>query len=251
MKKIFKWIKRLIPKGKLPNSGNPISMGMTNYERHNNPKGSVVTTSNINTTQVNLQDQSNNFGVNANLDPNSGGPGSGTSTRTAIMAAPYGLGEFYQWKYASCLLVGTKILMFDGTEKNVEDVEINDEVYSPVLPNLESNYADYTLNTLDDVKLDKASVKMVVFDFTTSYWIINGTLKCTGAHAVFAKKEKDETFEWWQVRDLDIGDKLVDPKLELQEVKEKELIEDVESELVTIGLKSYNVFFADGYMTHE
>ena len=144
MKKIFIWIKKLIPKAKLPNSGNTISFGMTNYERHEDPKTTVISDSNKNTTQVSLKEQSVEFGNNANLDPDSGGPGSGTSSRTAILAAPYGLGEFYQWKYASCLLVGTKILMFDGTEKNIEDIEINEAVYSPVLPNLESNYADYT-----------------------------------------------------------------------------------------------------------
>jgi hypothetical protein len=223
---------------------------MTNYERHEDPKTTVISDSNKNTTQVSLKEQSVEFGNNANLDPDSGGPGSGTSSRTAILAAPYGLGEFYQWKYASCLLVGTKILMFDGTEKNIEDIEINEAVYSPVLPNLESNYADYTLNTLDDVKLDKALIKMVVFDFTNNYWKINGTLKCTSGNAVLAKKQKDEKFEWWQVSDLDIGDKLVNSKLELEEVKTLEHI-DEEVELVTIGLKSYNVFFADGYMNHE
>ena len=52
MKKIFRWIKKLIPKGKLPSSGNTITMGMTNYERHNDPKTTVISDSNKNTTQV-------------------------------------------------------------------------------------------------------------------------------------------------------------------------------------------------------
>ena len=250
MNKIFKWLSKLIPKNLLPSSGNPVSFGMTNYERYQSAKGTTVLTSNIDETLGSVQQQSVEFGNNANLDPDGGGPGTSGATRVAMLVAPYGMGEFYAWKYASCLLVGTKILMFDGTEKNIEDVEVNEAIYSPALPDLKAVYNDYTLDSLDDVKLDKALIKMVVFDFTNNYWIVNGTLKCTGANAVLAWKDKGKRFEWWQVKDLDIGDKLVNSKLELEEVKTLEQI-DEEVELVTIGLKSYNVFFADGYMNHD
>ena len=249
MKKIFKWIKRLIPKNLLPSSG-VISFGMTNYERYNSPGGDTVTEANKNTTQGSLQQQSNNFGETAILDPDGGGVGSGTASRTAMLAAPYGLGEFYEWKYSSCLLVGTKILMFDGTEKNIEDLEIDDEVYSPILPGLEKIYYDYKLDSLDDVTFEKGIVKRVVFDFVTEYYSINKKYNATPTHAIFAWKDKDKRFEWWQMKDLELGDKVINTKLELEEVTTIEKIEK-ELEVVSVGLRKYNVFFADGYMNHD
>ncbi len=249
MKKIFKWIKKLIPKNILPSSG-VISFGMTNFERYHAPGSNTVTEANKNTTQGSLQQQSNEFGVTAILDPDGGGPGSSTSSRTAMFAAPYGLGEFYQWKYSSCLLVGTKILMFDGTEKNIEDLEIDDEVYSPILPGLKETYHDYKLDNLDNILFAKGKVKRVVFDFVTEYYSINKKYNATPTHAIFAWKDKDKRFEWWQMKDLEIGDKVINTKLELEEVTTIEKIEK-ELEVVSVGLRKYNVFFANGYMNHD
>jgi hypothetical protein len=249
MKKIFKWIKKIIPKNLLPSSGL-ISFGMTNFERYDSPGGTTVTEANKNTTPGSFQVQSNTFGVNAVLDPDGGGPGASNTSRNNMLSAPYGLGEFYEWKYSSCLLVGTKILMFDGTEKNIEDLEIDDEVYSPILPGLEKNYHDYTLDSVDNIKFDKGKVKRVVFDFITEYYSINKKYNATSTHAVLAWKDKDKRFEWWQIKDIEVGDKVVNPKLELEEVKTIKKIEK-ELEVVSIGLRKYNVFFADGYMNHD
>ena len=252
--KIPKWITKLIPKNLLPSdttSPNTISIGMVRYEKATG-KSSLVTTSDVEeststaTVAKDLLNLSNDFGVSADTSGESGGG----STKPNMLAAPYGLNEFWAYQYNSCLLVGTKVLMFDGTEKNIEDLELEDELYSPILPGLEPSYHEYTLDSLENLKFTKGKVKRVVFDFVTEYYSINKKYNATPTHAIFAWKDKDKRFEWWQMKDLELGDKVINTKLELEEVTSIKKIEK-ELEVVSVGLKKYNVFFADGYMNHD
>ena len=89
-----------------------------------------------------------------------------------------------------------------------------------------------------------------MFDFVTEYYSMNKKYNATPTHAILAWKDKDKRFEWWQIQDLEIGDKVVNTKLELEEITTIEKIEK-ELEVVSIGLKKYNVFFANGYLTHD
>ena len=52
------------------------------------------------------------------------------------------------------------------------------------------------------------------------------------------------------MKDLELGDKVVNTKLELEEVTTIEKIEK-ELEVVSVGLRKYNVFFANGYLNHD
>ena len=249
--KIPKWITKLIPKNLLPTgiTRKEISIGMISFEKasgdHTETQPSEVTE-----TKTDLVTISGDFSVNADEHGNQSTPHTGGSSRAALLAAPYGLNEFYGYEYNSCLLIGTKILMYDGTEKNIEDLEIDDELYSPILPGLDGVYHEYKLDSLDNIKFDKGKVKRVVFDFVTEYYSINKKYNATPTHAIFAWKDKDKRFEWWQMKDLKVGDKVVNPKLELEEITTIEKIE-MELEVVSIGLRKYNVFFANGYMNHD
>ena len=246
--KIPKWITKLIPKNLLPASGE-ISIGMIRYEKITGGGGDPVETSEVEeststaTVAKDLQGLSTDFGT-ASVHT------VGSTSQANLVAAPYGLNEFYGYQYKACLLVGTKVLMFDGTEKNIEDLELEDELYSPILPGLEEVYHDYKLDSLENLKFTKGKVKRVVFDFVTEYYSINKKYNATPTHAIFAWKDKDKRFEWWQMKDLQLGDKVVNPKLELEEVTSIKKIEK-ELEVVSVGLKKYNVFFADGYMNHD
>ena len=247
MLKIFKWITKLIPKNLLPSSGT-ISIGMVRYDKVSGGSGTVGTSNVITTTVTtsaakDLQGLSTDFGTHSVHTV-------GSTSQANLVAAPYGLNEFFGYRYNSCLLVGTKVLMYDGTEKNIEDLELEDELYSPILPGLKSSYHDYKLDSLDKIKFDKGKVKRVVFDFVTEYYSINKKYNATPNHAIFAWKDKDKRFEWWQIKDIEVGDKVVNPKLELEEVTSVEKIEK-ELEVVSVGLRKYNVFFADGYMNHD
>ena len=245
--KIPKWITKLIPKNLLPASGE-ISIGMVRYEKASGGSGTVGTgnveeSTSTATVEKGFQELSADFGT-ASVHT------VGSTSQANLVAAPYGLNEFYGYRYNSCLLVGTKVLMYDGTEKNIEDLEIDDEVYSPIFPGLKETYHDYTLDSIDNIKFDKGKVKRVVFDFVTEYYSINKKYNATPTHAIFAWKDKDKRFEWWQMKDLELGDKVVNPKLELEEITTLEKIEK-ELEVVSVGLRKYNVFFADGYLNHD
>ena len=241
MLKIFKWITKLIPKNLLPSSGT-ISIGMVRYDKESGGSG-LVGTGNVDTSTSDLQSLSSDYGTHSNHTD-------GPVSKANLAAAPYGLNEFYGYRYNSCLLVGTKVLMYDGTEKNIEDLELEDELYSPILPGLKSSYHDYKLDSLDKIKFDKGKVKRVVFDFVTEYYSINKKYNATFTHAIFAWKYKGDRFEWWQMQDIEIGDKVVNTKLEMEEVTSIKKIEK-ELEVVSVGLRKYNVFFADGYMNHD
>ena len=241
MLKIFKWITKLIPKNLLPSSGT-ISIGMVRYDKESGGSGTLGT-GNVNTSTSDLESLSTDFGTHSVHTV-------GSTSQANLVAAPYGLNEFYGYRYNSCLLVGTKVLMYDGTEKNIEDLELEDELYSPILPGLKETYHDYKLDSLDNILFAKGKVKRVVFDFVTEYYSINKKYNATPTHAIFAWKDKDKRFEWWQMKDLELGDKLVNPKLELEEVTSIKKIEK-ELEVVSVGLKKYNVFFADGYLNHD
>ena len=88
----------------------------------------------------------------------------------------------------------------------------------------------------------------MVFDFKSRYIEINKKLKATESHAAFEKKGKK--FEWWRMKDLDIGDELVTPDLELEEIKIIEhMVADVE--VVALGLSDTQTYFANGYLCHR
>ncbi len=188
--KIPKWITKLIPKNILPASGE-ISIGMIRYEKITGGGGDPVETSEVEeststaTVAKDLQGLSTDFGT-ASVHT------VGSTSQANLVAAPYGLNEFYGYQYKACLLVGTKVLMFDGTEKNIEDLELEDELYSPILPGLEEVYHDYKLDSLENLKFTKGKVKRVVFDFVTEYYSINKKYNATPTHAIFAWKDKDK-----------------------------------------------------------
>ena len=226
----------------LPTSGT-ISMGMINYEKANKVgTGTTTGTTNLETTSRDFVTIAADYSINAHDD--------GATSRANLLAAPYGMNEWYGYTYASCILVGTEILMVDGSIKLVEDLLIDDEISSVVLPDMpKDNYHDYSIDNLDEIKKEKGLVKSLIFDFKSRHWVINN-LKCTGQHVVFAWKDKIKSFEWWQVKDIEIGDKMVTLDMKLEEVTTLEK-KHGDFEIVTLGLRNIHTYFANGYLCHQ
>ena len=168
-------------------------------------------------------------------------------TRVQMLEPPYALSAFYGWDWNSCLTVGTNINMADGTTKLIEDLEEGDELLSVELSEMGDVYSDYRIYHLDNVKIVSTKVKQVVFDFTSRYFIINDKLNGT-RHPVMAFR--NNYFEWWQINDLLVKDKLVTADLSLDEIiSTEEKFEEVET--VGIRLDKYNTYFAEGYLVHD
>jgi len=176
--------------------------------------------------------------------------GSGVS-RANLLAAPYGMNEFYQYTFASCILVGTEILMADGSNRLVEDLLIDDEVCSVVIPDHpKKKYNDFSIESLDGFKKDVGLVKQLTFDFKVRYMNINEKYHVTEKHPTFVWKDKIKRFEWWQTKDIEIGDKMVTSDFEVEEVTTIEKMhKDVE--IVQLGLRDIHTYFANGYLCHQ
>jgi hypothetical protein len=236
--KIPKWITKIIPKMLLPSSGQ-ISLGNVIFDRVSGD-GDLTTTGEVYTADpVSMASESWNFSLNAEVE--------GTTSRANLLAAPYALSEFFQFSYNSCLAVGTNINMADGSTKFIEDLEEGDELLSVELPGMGDVYSDYRIYHLDNVKIVSTKVKQVVFDFTSRYFIINDKLKGT-KHPTMAFR--NNYYEWWQMSDLLVNDKLVTTDLSLDEINSVEKI-DEEIEIVGIRVDKYNTYFAEGYLVHD
>ena len=236
--KIPNWVVKIIPKMYLPSSGT-ISLGMVNYDEASGDSTEPTLATDIETSEINMVDASNDYGVNAEVE--------GTTGREILMAAPYALSEFYAYSYNSCLVVGTNINMADGTTKFVEDLEEGDELLSAELPGLGKVYNDYRIYDLDKVKIVSTKVKQVVFDFSNRYYHINDKLKGT-RHPTMVFR--NDYYEWWQMSDLLVNDKLLTIDLSLDDIIS---IERIEEDVETVGIKvdKYHTYFAEGYLVHD
>ena len=230
----------------LPSSGT-ISVGMLNYEIMSGygttTQTSEVATSNDQTTNSDLLGLSSEYSARANTE--------GSTSRANLLAGPYGMNEFYSYKYNSCVLVGTEILMADGSIKLVEDLLIDDEVCSAVMPDMtEENYREYSIENLDGFTKDVGLVKQLTFDFISRYVNINEKYYTTEKHPAFVWKDKLQTFEWWQAQAVEIGDKMVTSNFELEEVTTIEKMHG-DFEIVTLGLRNIHTYFANGYLCRQ
>ena len=229
----------------LPSSGE-ISVGMLNFEIMSGD-GTTTATSEVATSN----NQCGNDLLALSFQYSSTADTEGSTSRANLLAEPYGMNEFYSYQYNSCVLVGTEITMVDRSIKFVEDLLIDDEVLSVIIPEMtQENHNTFSTENLNLFSQHGSFIKTLVFDFNSTHWVINKKYKSTGKHAVFAWKDKIKRFEWWQTQDLEIGDKLVTQDLKLEEVTSMEEL-DGDFEIVRIGLRDTYTYFANGYLCHQ
>jgi hypothetical protein len=227
----------------LPSSG-AISVGMLNYEITTG--GSVdendVATSNA-VCDNDFLDLSYTFSALAD--------NIGATSRANLLAAPYGLNEFYGYQWSECVIIGTEILMADGSIKLVEDLLIDDEVCSVIIPDMtQENYRNFSIENLDEFIKDTGLVKRLTFDFIDKHININEKYHVTQKHPAFVWKDKIKRFEWWQAENIEIGDKMVTSNFELEEVTTIQKMHG-DFEIVILGLKNIHTYFANGYLCHQ
>jgi len=236
--KIPKWLAERSLKMYLTGSGQ-ISMGNVNYDEASGDSGTPTLVTDIETSEISLKDASGAWSYESEVE--------GTTSRADLLAAPYALSEFYAYSYNSCLVAGTNINMADGSTKCIEDLEEGDEILSAELPGMGKVYNDYRIYDLDKVKIVSTKVKQVVFDFSKRYYHINDKLKGT-RHPTMVFR--NDYYEWWQMSDLLVNDKLLTTDLSLDEVIS---MEEVWEEVETVGIKvdKYHTYFAEGYLVHD
>lgn len=129
-----------------------------------------------------------------------------------------------------CFAPETKILMADGSRKNIEEVKIGDSIL--------------TRKNERDPKLVKAKVSGLHRAEVDGYLIINGQLKITPNHILFANNE------WKPAGDIQIGDTLIN------EEGKSVLVDSIEWQLgkydvYNLEIENNHTFFAENVWVHN
>ena len=157
----------------------------------------------------------------------------------------------------SCFPAGTKVLMENGSEKNIENVKVGDEILS----------YDFGNNSTAPAKVLELESPV-----REGYYSINNLVNVTDEHPFYIKK-KNGNFVWAsinpekaekdlgssslagtkieKIEKIEIGDYLFDNKGNLIEIKS---IDYFPGEIQTYNLKSvdkFNVFFANNFLVHN
>ena len=129
-----------------------------------------------------------------------------------------------------CFAENTKILMSDGSRKNIEDVKIGDYIL--------------TRKNERDQKLVKAKVMGTHKAEVDGYLIFNGQLKITPNHILFANGD------WQPAGDIQIGDTLADADGKIIAVDSIEWQQGKFS-VYNLTIENQHSFFADNIWVHN
>jgi len=134
------------------------------------------------------------------------------------------------WLESACFLANTKILLADGSYKNIEDIKIGELVKS---------YDE------EEKELRISKVKKIFYhEETQGYLIINNLLKLTKNHPMYVNNN------WIPAGEIKIGDLLLDKDGDYIEVT---FIEEINEIVPTYNLEvsGYHNYFAEGILTHN
>lgn len=129
-----------------------------------------------------------------------------------------------------CFASGTKVLMADGTLKNIEEVKVEDYVF--------------TRSSQTDPKLVKAKVLKTHSTEEAGYLIINGDLKVTANHIMWINNT------WKEAGSVQVGDTLTDNQ------GKKVAVTSVEWQrskvtVYNLVIDKYHTYFANGVWVHN
>jgi len=163
----------------------------------------------------------------------------------------------------ACFLPGTLILMSDGTEKPIEEINVGDEVMSldlPGLPDEDLGYLEwkaFTMRPMDIPDLETliqknqktAFVENLFYDYMDGYYSINnGYLKVTREHDLFTYD--DSKWRWNTARELQDGMKLLNYKGDAINIDSVEWIEG-EVEVINFDVEPLDIYYAGGILVHN
>jgi hypothetical protein len=186
--------------------------------------------------------------------------------------------DTYNGTAITCFTPDTKLTLTDGTQKEIQELAIGDELLSMRMPNAKTEeehpiiasdvaYADYCITELGESELVTSKIINMFFDFADSYFVINGDIKVTGEHPFFIKIPdgfylpargkisdgswgSEEFWAWEYVRNLEIGQIMYDKDMNEVPIETIEEVEE-EIEIVNIDVDTNNTYFAEGILVHN
>ena len=172
----------------------------------------------------------------------------------------------------TCFTPDTKLTLADGTQKEIQELAIGDELLSLRMPNAQTedehpviasevSYAEYCITELGESEIVTSKIINMFFDFSDTYYVINGDIKVTGEHPFFVKipdgyylptegQSSEEFWCWEYVRNLGVGQIMYDKDMKEVPIDTIEEIEK-EIEIVNIDVDNNNTYFAEGILVHN
>jgi len=156
----------------------------------------------------------------------------------------------------ACFLPGTMIQMSDGSERDINDINVGDDVLSVVIPNLPDEDLGYSVwkafestEDMTNLEVSSATVEHIFYDYMDGYWDINdGLVKVTSEHDFWTYT--GEKWEWCTPKQLSVGNKVLDYQGNLIEIISLENVEG-EVEVVNFDVEPLDVYFASGILVHN
>ena len=175
---------------------------------------------------------------------------------------PIRFDEFFSSTYdayagSGCFSIDTPITMADGSLRNIEDVNISEEILSLTIPTMpldfddEDTWSTWETNTISGSEFTTSTVNEIYFDWYENYYILNDRIKVTFEHPFFVKH--DSKYEFVKTEDLIIGDEILTDtsgSFTFESITSKELIEE-ELETVNLNVEPSDVYFAGGVLVHN
>ena len=175
---------------------------------------------------------------------------------------PIRFDEFYTSAFDSyggvgCFSIDTPITMADGSMRNIEDVNVSDELLSLTIPTMpldfddEDTWTDWETNTISGSEFTTSTITEIYFDWFENYYILNDRIKVTHEHPFFVKH--NDKYEFVKTVDLIIGDEILTDtsgSFTFESITSKELI-DEELETVNLNVEPSDVYFAGGVLVHN
>jgi hypothetical protein len=164
-----------------------------------------------------------------------------------------------------CLLFGTKVKLSNGSDINIEDLNVGDVIKAWVPAGLPDESLDVTNTELTEWRFYKlqelsgsyqeVTISDLTFNFASGYYSINnGLIKSTGTHPLWVWDAEINQYHFKNAEDLLPGDKLVqyNETIGIEEIE----ITDIETvtedvEIVTINVENFDVYLANGVVSHN
>jgi hypothetical protein len=159
-----------------------------------------------------------------------------------------------------CLLFGTKVELANGTEINVEDLNVGDEIKAWVPAGLpdetqdsESDQVEWRFYQSAELSgsIQNVVVNDLTFNFTEGYYSINnGLINATETHPLYVWDNEISKYTFKNVGDILPGDKLVmDDETEVEVTNIETIMAD--AEIVTINVENADVYVSNGLISHN
>lgn len=163
-----------------------------------------------------------------------------------------------------CLLFGTKIQLANGSEINIEDLNVGDTIKAWVPIGLPDESQDpesdqvewrFHMSETSSGSYQEVVVSDIVFNFASGYYQLNdGLIKSTGTHPMYVFDVEIQKYRFKNVEDILIGDLLVSYD-EVNGVSEVEVTNieliTADVEIVTLNVENADVYIANGLISHN